>query len=372
MLVLFVLVFVVAVSFGIAVVAADWPFWQRAWRWHSAGPAGPAEVPGAWARIGTGVGDPWPAVEPDPQISAVLTQLAVETAARALLVVRDGQLLVEHYGKNVDFGTRLQGGALTALVLAPLYGLERQAGADLLDIPLRQLVPGFPDQDVRGDILPRQLLWQVSGLESPAWQPLNPFSAGAQLFFGPNFARAALDARLVWPPGSHFEVSPANAQLLALALQTNRGVSLAHLLDVQLWRPLGAGEALVALDRPGGEMAAHCCLAATGRDWLRLARLFAEDGAVGSRRLLPPGFVAEMAQSTPVHPGYGLGLEVEPDAAGEPLLWGSAPGRLLLAVPARRIAAIWFGPDTTTAQVRAGLASALRLEAPSPQQNPVR
>jgi CubicO group peptidase (beta-lactamase class C family) len=360
LLVIFVMVCVVLVSVGVAVLASDWPFWQRAWRWHEAGAAGLDHVPGSWRAIGRGAGATWPALETGAAEAAALGQLASGPGTRALLALRDGQLLAEQYGAGTAADTLLQGDALTGLLLAPLYGVARQAGIDVLDRPLRQLIPDW-SQDARGDITPRQLFWQVSGLESPPLQPLNPFSPRARLASGPNFERAALAFRSDYPPGSHFETSPANAQLLAIALTQVRGGPLTQLLESGLWEPLGAGRAQVALDRLGGDMAAHCCFAATGRDWLRLARLLAEDGAVGPMQLLPVGFVAEIARATPVHPGYGLGMEIETTDAGELLLWGVAPARLLLVDRSRRMAAVWFGDAASGSGARAQLKAALGL-----------
>ena len=351
----------VLASCGMAVLASDWPFWQRAWRWHVAGEAGPDRIPGSWRAIGRGAGDTGPAVVADAREAGALAALAAVHGTRALLAMRDGQLLAEHYGDGSDARTLLQGGALTTLLLAPLYGVARHAGIDFIDSPLRQLIPELAE-DPRGDITPRQLFWQVSGLAAPDFHPLNPFSPRARLFSGPNFERAALAFRAVFPPGSHFETSPANAQLLAIALGNVRDAALTELLETGLWEPLGAGRAQVALDRLGGDMAAHCCLAATARDWLRVARLLAEDGTVGRQRLLPEGFVDEMSRATPVHPGYGLGVEIETLEDGATLMWGRAPGRLLLAVPARRLAAVWFGAAAQGDAPRLRLKAALGLE----------
>ena len=361
LLVIFVLVGLVLGSLVVAVIASDWPFWQRGWHWQQAADAVPDRIPGSWRAIGRGAGATWPVATPDAAEQVLLSKLADQAGTQAVLVEREGQLRLEHYAPGTTVDTLLQGDALTAMLLAPLYGVARQAGIELLDVPLRQLIPDW-GQDARGDITPRQLFWQASGLEAPPLHPLNPFSPRARLASGPNFERAALAFRAVYPPGSHFETSPANAQLLAVVLTNVRGTALTQLLETELWGPLGAGRAQVALDRLGGDMAAHCCFAARGRDWLRLARLLAEDGRVGPARLLPAGFVAEMARATPVHPGYGLGLEIETLPGGETLLWGTAPGRLMLVAPAQRSAGIWFGQPAAAAAARAALKAALGLE----------
>lgn len=365
MLVILVLMGLVTASAVVAVIAADWPFWQRAWRWHVAGEAGPEYIPGSWRWVGRGAGAAWDVPASDDWAWHRMLQ---QVPTRALVASQDGRLTVEHFGAGVTTDDLLQGGALTSAILAPLYGAADQRGAGLLDVPLRRLLPELRDE-VRGDITPRQLLWQVSGLESPAWRPLDPFSARARLSAGPNFSRAALAFRDIFPPGSHFETSPGNAQLAAMALVAAEGKPLAELLAERLWIPLGAGRARVMLDRLGGDMAAHCCLAATARDWLRLARLYAEDGVVTGRQLVPQGFILhEVARATAVHPAYGLGVEIETLSDGTRLLWSGAGDRLMLAVPGRKIAAVWFANQPLGAAEREALKAALGLG--GPRDNP--
>ena len=364
LLIIFSLVGLVLGSLGLAVLAADWPFWQRAWHWQAAKAAKagwPEQLPGVWQSLGQGQGAPMPAA--DAPESAALAQLAQREVPTTLLVSRAGVLIAEQYATGVAADALLQGRGLTAVVLAPLYGIARlQTGVDLLDRPLAVLLPEWRD-DGRGAITPRQLLWQTSGLAAPPFQPFNPFSDRARLASGPNFARAALGFAAVYPPGSHFEPSPANAQLLALALARARGQSFAQRLETDLWQPLGAGRAQLVLDRPGGEMSAHCCLSATARDWLRLAQWLASEGVVGGRHLLPAGFMAEMAVASPVHPGQGLGVRVGQALSGERLLWGESEGRLMLVVPERQLAAVWFAQRALPDEAAADLLRAVGLQA---------
>lgn len=364
-LVILVLLALVATSAVVAVVAADWPFWQRAWHWHQAGVAGPVKIPGAWRGIGHGEGQPWPQAPADAALDEALAALVRGVATDALLVARADQLLAEHYGARVGPERRLQGGAMTAALLPPLYGIAQRRGIDVLDAPLRRVLPDY-GEDPRGDITPRQLLWQVSGLEAAVWRPLDPFSAQARLLSGPNFARAARDVRLTWPPGSHFETSPANAQLAAQVLAGVTGQSFAELVESGLWDSIGAGRATVALDRLAGDMSAHCCLAATARDWLRLANVYAREDAASP---WPAGFLRnEVMHAAAVHPGYGLGVEIETLDDGTALLWAGSAGHMLLAVPARRLAVVWLARQPIGAPERDRLKAALGLAMPGANQ----
>lgn len=110
-------------------------------------------------------------------------------------------------------------------------------------------------------------------------------------------------------------------------------------------------------------MSAHCCLSATARDWLRLAQWLASEGVVGGRHLLPAGFMAEMAVASPVHPGQGLGVRVGQALSGERLLWGESEGRLMLVVPERQLAAVWFAQRALPAEAAADLLRAVGLQA---------
>ena len=358
-LVILVLLALCATSAVVAVISADWPFWQRAWAWHVAGPSGPEHIPGAWRWIGRGAGADWPLGPSDSFEAKSLAALARRVPGDALLLASEGRLLAEFYGDGVAPDRLLQGGPLTSAILPPLYGITSRGGSAVLDAPLRQVLPEFGD-DPRGDITPRQLLWQVSGLELPPWHPLDPFNAQSRLHAGPNFERAARAFRGIWPPGSHFETSPANAQLAGMVLVSVTGKSLADLVESELWDAIGAGRARVALDRLDGAMSAHCCLAATARDWLRLANVYARAGTLN---VWPPGFLRDqVVRATAVHPAYGLGVEIETLPDGVQMLWIGGARRWILAVPSRQLAVVWIARQDIGRPEREMLKAALRLQ----------
>lgn len=138
-------------------------------------------------------------------------------------------------------------------------------------------------------------------------------------------------------------MSPANPQLLAMLAARETGVRYAELIERQLWSQFGAADAQATLDHPRGNIAAHCCLRAAAVDWLRLGLLLADDGRIGSRQLLPAGFIDEIAGDSPVHPGFGLGYRVAKYPAAGRVLVLETTGRQLLIAPELRRAALWVG-----------------------------
>ena len=211
-----------------------------------------------------------------------------------------------------------------------LFGaLIQQGRARLLDEPLGDLLVQWKD-DPRGAITPRQLLWQLSGLAGGPTRPLNPFSPLAQLASGPDFQRAVLRTPLRYPPGSHYAASPANAQLLALVAAQLTGEGYGTALERLVWSRLAAQPATGMLDRRRGEMAAHCCFAASAGDWLRLGLLLANSGRDRDQQILPLDFLGQVETASPVNPGQGLGFQLVEGAQGRRLLQLATTGRRLL------------------------------------------
>jgi len=338
MLVTAAVIALVLASLAVGALAAHWPFWQRAWQWQTAAGPWPAELAG-----------------PGEVLRASDAPLPLRLVADARLSPRAGddptQLVivgdVQGWGAywsapSVDIHSPVDARGLATALLAPLFGaLQQQSARPVLDEPVRALLDEWRD-DARGAITPRQLLWEMSGLDAGRFVPFNPFSPRAQLASGPDFNRAALRTPLAWPPGSHFEPSPANAQLLSLLAGRLGGGSYAFALQQHLWGRIAEHDARGLLDHRRGNLAAHCCLQAAPVDWLRVGLLLARNGMVGTGRLLPEGYVAQMTQASPVHPAFGLGYQLA--GSGEsPVLRVATSGRRLDISPRTGRAVLWMG-----------------------------
>jgi Beta-lactamase len=360
------LVLLLLISLSVGMLAADWPFWQRALVWERQ--SWPASLPGAHIRIdGARAGgiDFMPVAASGSGELQLLQGLRALPAADALLVARGNRLLLERYAPGVDASSLLASRELASVLPALLYGVALGEGRVASpDAPVAAYLNEWREEP-RGSITARQLMWNLSGLESPPFVPWNPLHRRGRLASGPDFARAALSFYASYPAGSHFELSPANPQLVGLLLERATGVPFAQALQQRLWQPLGAAPAIALADRSAGRMALHCCFNATARDWLRLGVLLANDGVVpnpGGARLLPEGWVAQMATASPVHPGFGLAMAVERTAAGAQLLHLTGTGRDIWIAPAERVVVVRFedrneaksGSDTALFKALAG------------------
>ena len=333
----------IVLSLATGVLAADWPFWQRAWRWHVAAPGSPASLPGAHLRVGSAAAPVDLPLDDDQAVTSAVSALLDDEDTQALLVARGDHVLFEYYGADADAGTRLDGRELSALPLVVMYGAAAAQGVPItLDMPVATQLDAWSD-DARKQITPRLLLQGLSGLEvrQGDWV-LNPFGKQARLLSGPNFERAALRFREAWPAGSHFARNGADAQLAAVVLARAAGRPVTDLLRGWLVEPLGFDAMRVLLDRHRGAMALHCCVQARARDWLSLALLIAQNGELAGRRIYSEAYAREIPDSSPVAPDRALGLARVDLGGSVPGLLAVGAGRLLLVDADSRTAWLWF------------------------------
>jgi CubicO group peptidase (beta-lactamase class C family) len=125
--------------------------------------------------------------------------------------------------------------SFTALAVMQLV----EAGRVDLDAPVQRYLPWFrvADAQASAQMTVRQLLNQTSGLSSASgWAPLADFdsSPGA----GESQARALATLQLSRPPGSAFEYSNMNYNLLGLIVEAASGESYAAYVQDHIFGPL--------------------------------------------------------------------------------------------------------------------------------------
>jgi CubicO group peptidase (beta-lactamase class C family) len=86
------------------------------------------------------------------------------------------------------------------------------------------------------------------------------------------------------------------------------------------------------MDRLAGMPAAHCCWRATAPDMARVLGLLASDGQSRGQRVLPEGWVQEMARPSRVNVDSGL-LVLRVNAGGWFALKGESDGSAFWVIP---------------------------------------
>jgi CubicO group peptidase (beta-lactamase class C family) len=267
-------------------------------------------------------------------------QYAAEHGSRALMVSRHEHIVFERYWQGSSFDTLADAQGFTPLLAVLATGAalsHRRLGWP--DEPLAALISEW-SADARGTVTLRNLLQSSSGLSAPPAE-----RAPADL------SAAALAARLSGAPGGTRREQPLDAQLLALILERATHERYAAFLSESLWRRLGAADAWLSLDRPGGTAHADCCLLARQGDWIRVAQLLLHDGNYRGDEVIRPGWVTLMRSPARADPRHGAYLELaapavpgrEAYAARDLFLVGGAGGNRMWLVPALQLAIVRLG-----------------------------
>lgn len=223
----------------------------------------------------------------------------------ALIIARNGRIVHEHYAPGFTAGSRFATASMHKAVLALAFGPAIASGKISLADPLSRHLPELAD-DPKGAVTIEQLLRMTGGVGSPPANPADPQSPSAQLMFGEDNRAAARGFILTTPPGSEFAYQNISTQLAGLALQAVLGERYAAYLSRSLWAPIGAGNAALWLDRPGGNPHFFCCLQATAGDWLRVGELVRNGGKVGRRQVIAADWVRTVTAASPLNPSFGM------------------------------------------------------------------
>lgn len=229
-----------------------------------------------------------------------------ETWSTSLLVVGGGGVVHEWYADGFGPATLFLGASMTKSVLAHLVGRAVRAADLALTDPVTTHVPELTGTGYDGTTV-LDALTMTTGVdwvedhrdpESPASRLLDCFALGSD-------SRALL--RQVRPgatPGTRFGYCTADSQVLDWVRERATGLSYAE--DVaRLWHDLGCTRAAaVAVDGNAVALAGGA-LAATTRDWARVALLAVAGVTDRGEQLLDPDWIRAAAR--PSYPFLGVG-----------------------------------------------------------------
>lgn len=303
-----------------------------------------------------------PAPAASPELEAALDRafggdlpepVAAALGTRAVVVVKDGELVAERYAEGFDAQTPQLGWSMSKSVANLLTGVLVQQGVVALDDD--GLRPEWTDE--RADITIEQLLRQTSGLEWDETYDLGtPITR--MLYLEPDMAEYVAGRPLVHEPGTLQQYSSGNTNLLCSVLVERSGLG-ADLPRELLLGPLGLTTAVFEPDATGTPVCSSY-LWASARDWAAIGQFVLQDGQWQGERMLPAGWMAASLSPTDVSetddPGNGMSWRTNAMLHGE-LRWPELPedtyyasghdGQKLLVVPSEDLVVVRLGftPD---------------------------
>src|SRR6185312_16002261 len=239
-----------------------------------------------------------------PEVTGYLARNPVT----GLLIAKDDQILFEHYQYGRTDRDRLVSQSMVKSITGLLMGIAISEGAiKSVDDTAETYVPGFRGSEY-GRTPIRDLLHMSSGVdfgeEADGGRDLNrlwlDMVAG---FSGKGTVNSIIQFNhRIGPPGTRFHYASIEPDVLGVVLRHATGKSLSDYLQEKIWQPIGTeADAKWVLDAEGLELA-HFGFNAVLRDYARLARLLAHDGAWGGQQIIPARW---MVDATTVRPSDG-------------------------------------------------------------------
>jgi len=245
-----------------------------------------------------------------------------------LLIAKDDQILFEHYQYGRTDRDRFVSQSMVKSITGLLTGIAISEGAiKSVDDTAETYVPGFRGSEY-GRTPIRDLLHMSSGVDfgeaAEGGRDLNrlwkDMVAGAWISGKGTVNSIIQFNHRIAPPGTRFHYASIEPDVLGVVLRNATGKSLSDYLREKIWQPIGAeADARWMLDAEGFELA-HFGFNAVLRDYARLARLLAHDGAWGGRQIIPAQW---MVDATTVRPsdGYLAPGKADRDFGYGYLLW---------------------------------------------------
>jgi CubicO group peptidase (beta-lactamase class C family) len=229
--------------------------------------------------------------------------------SRALIISRHGYRVFERYWLGSGFDTPIESGALGRVVAALLAGnaiYDRHIGWP--DAPIGLFITEWRE-DPRGSISVRNLLQSASGL-IPQPPDANPWSAAADQAYGSNVVARYLRLPLRAAPGQRWVQQSVDPDLLAVVIQRATHERYAEYLSRTLWRRIGAADAWLWLDRPGGDVHVDRGFLVRQGDWLRVGELLLQNGRYEGSEVVDPRWVPLLLRPSKANSDYGSYLRL--------------------------------------------------------------
>jgi CubicO group peptidase (beta-lactamase class C family) len=232
-----------------------------------------------------------------------------------LLVLKDGDILLENYGLGNDEDSVWISYSMAKSVTSLLYGAAIADGyISTLDAKVTDYLPAMKGSAYDGATL-RNLLQMASGVQ---WnETYSDPNSDVGNYPGGNVVEMMqfLGAKpRVAEPGERFNYSTGETDLAGVVLRAAIGNNLSTYLTHKLWENMMESPAYWATHGYGGGERGGCCIYATLRDYGRLGLFVMNDGVLpDGTRILPEGWIAESTTPSPASDGYGYFWWLEGD-----------------------------------------------------------
>ena len=231
-------------------------------------------------------------------------QLAADTAADSLLVICNGELVLERYWNDKAASDVQQTYSGTKSLFSLLVGRSIACGyLENLDQPVRRYVPEMPA--AQNQLTFRNVMAMESGME-------NSMQIEGLGKTGKTQLEIALERQITRAPFKYYHYNNAAYRLLFTALERASGMDLEELTEEEIFKPLSFNGAywvrLYAIRGRDERFTGYQSIRMTPSDFAKSAQVIVADGMWGDEPFLPRSFVQSLMGSPApgANPSFGL------------------------------------------------------------------
>lgn len=293
----------------------------------------------------------------------------------ALLVMRDGKVLFEEYGRGYAASTKHLSWSMAKTIAGILVAQEIDRGALSLTTPIRDVLPEVASPARVVDAL--QMSSGIAFREEYSGVPVTSDATRMLYMEGPKSGfvpfLSKLPQRPEAKPGEHFYYSSGDTNVLMAVLQKTAADQAAYdaLPFERFFAPLGITDATFEQDTRG-VFVGSSYVYLTARDFAKVGELLAARGQQKGSAIIPPWYFAKMTELAPgvntqalpgtsqtrayssqlttnlPIPGRGLPSEYA-DLPTDALLMIGHQGQLVVASPSQRLVIVRLAMDKGSA-----------------------
>lgn len=233
---------------------------------------------------------------------------AAANNSSAFMVWKDGAIEAEVYYGDFDRKALIVSKSLAKPLGVIAVGRAIEEGhIESLDQPVADFITEWRDTP-KEDIRLRHLLAMRSGLLAQG-AARTPDHVLNRAYLHPAHVEVIIhEYPLVNEPGSRYDYSNANGELVAPVIERATGMAYEDWLSEAVFEPLGAMGGEIWMNREGGTPHSGCCILLPAETYLRMALLYLREGMWDGQRLLPKGYVDKIRERSPDKPHAGMGL----------------------------------------------------------------
>lgn len=220
-------------------------------------------------------------------------QFLAQNETVAFLIIHNDSIQYEKYFDGYSRESIVASFSMAKSVISILIGMAIEDGyITSVNDPVTKYMHGERAKKFK-NISIENLLQMTSGIKFNE-SYYNPFGDAAAFYYGKNLVRKTKKLKVERPPGTQFDYTSGNAQVLGLVLRNAlpEGTTISGYLEERLWKPLGMRYgATWSLDEKNGLEKTFCCLNARAIDFAKIGRLYLHGGNWNGRQLVPKYWV---------------------------------------------------------------------------------